>query len=276
MVGRSALALATLLVVASACASAPAPSPSPVVTPSPTAATPAISPSAAPTTPSPSPSVPPSPSPSPSPSPTPAPTAPAGSAADTFLFSDDFADPASGWGTGEQPSGQVAYVDGRFSITFQQAIRSLWGWRPVTPAGDQAWQVLRVGGTVEVGGPRGAAGWLCGASEPEGGARFLGGVVTGGGEWVIVSIVGKEVTALQRGALTAPPPGPLDLAVECLPEGQAVAVVVTLAGAEVGRATAEGGPLAWDMAGAYADTSEAGFSARFDDVLVHGGRPAGG
>lgn len=208
--------------------------------------------------------------------PSPSPTEP-GFHADTALFTDDFSDSSSqSWGTGTQDTGSIAYAEGGLRIDFAQPVNSLWSWRLL---GD-TWNVVRVSGRVTLATGSGSAGWMCGATAND----LVAAVVNTAGEWVFVEVEGRpgsrpRSTSLQSGRL---PDGVAAgtshlLTLECA--GSATgALRLRMLVDEVEVATFErgNGLERFDRVAAYADTTEAGFAATFDDAAVTGGDTFGG
>jgi hypothetical protein len=214
--------------------------------------------------------LPPSLTPSQAPSGTPRPTLPpgAGLGADTLESQDDFSQPGS-WGTASDATGSIVYVGGELAITVNVATSGLWSWH-VPPLPD-AHRILRVQGTIEVGGSR--AGLMCGDSTPD----FLFGVISWDGKWYIGSIVGDATTTLASGDLPegAMPDasGHADLSVECAVTGGTTdRVLLRVNGMQVADfdAAPQIGPF--DHAAVYGEAGDSPpETVTFDDVSVMSG-----
>jgi hypothetical protein len=207
-----------------------------------------------------------SPLPSASPRPTLAPGA--GLGADTLESQDDFSQPGS-WGTASDASGSVAYVDDALAITVNTATSGLWSWH--VPTLPEAHRVLRVVGTIDVGGSR--AGLMCGNGTPD----FLFGVISWDGRWYVGSIVSRSTTTLASGDLPegAMPDasGHADLSVECAVTGGATdRVLVRVNGIQVADfdSAPEIGPF--DHAAVYGEAGDSPpQTVTFDDVSILSG-----
>jgi hypothetical protein len=219
---------------------------------------------------SPGPTASPPPSPSPAPTGSPRPTLAPGTGlgADTLESQDDFSQPGS-WGTASDATGSVAYVSGGLAITVNTATSGLWSWH--VPPLPEKHRVLRVQGTVEVGGSRG--GLMCGNGTPD----FLFGVISWDGKWYIGSIVGNATTTLASGDLPegAMPDasGHADLSVECAVTADATdRVLVRVNGMQVADfdAAPQVGPF--DHAAVYGEAGDSPpQTVSFDDVSVMSG-----
>lgn len=267
--GAMAAAAFVSVLLATACASEPVVDPSPGSSSEATASAPAsASPRPSPSfEPLPTSTVAPSPSPSSSPSPGPTLAPPVGQ----IIFRDDFSDARSPlWGTGDEPSGSVAYADGALRIDLTVDLNSLWSWRAFEP--ERGLEVVVTEGTVTTSGS-GAAGWLCGSEDD----RFVGGLLHSSGEWVVVDITGSTSTALDRGPLPegVDPALPHLLTVQCSGTSAGpMRVRLLVDGEEAVSLEQATGIAAFDRVGAYAFADEAGYSAAFDDAAVYSPGPS--
>ena len=106
------------------------------------------------------------------------------------LFSDDFSDPASGWGTGTLATGTIEYeVTGALVVKITQPGQSLRS----TYRLDTAWNVLRIDATVTPTG-EGHFGLACAASLNE----MVGALVDTNGDLTFFRITGGTVSVLSR------------------------------------------------------------------------------
>ncbi len=275
--------IALLAIVSVGCVSVTSPTAAPTAVPGPTAlATPEQT--AAPTPAPPSPSAEPSAIPTASSGTEPSPSAAAsvdggtspspgtGFPADTPLFTDDFSDTASVlWGTGTQEQGTIAYADGALRIAFTLGDRSQWSWRRL----DEVWSVVRIGGSVTLSPGPGAAGWMCGAA-PD---AFVGGVINNDGEWVFIEVVAGSTTSLDRGPLpsTLPATTTHDITLECAGTGTgALRLRMLVDDQEIATYERDTGLQVFDRVAVYADTTQPGFTATFDDAEAAGGDGSGG
>jgi hypothetical protein len=209
-------------------------------------------------------------SPAPTPSQRPRPTlAPgAGLGADTLESQDDFSQ-AGNWGTATSATGSVAYTGGKLAITVNTATSGLWSWH-IPPLPDPH-RVLRVEGTIDVGGSRG--GLMCGNGTPD----FLFGVISWDGKWYIGSIISRTTATLDSGDL---PDGALPdsnglahLSVECaVTGGIADRILLRVNGIQVADfdAAPQLGPF--DHAAVYGEAGDSPpQTVTFDDVKVTSG-----
>jgi hypothetical protein len=188
--------------------------------------------------------------------------------ASTPLFSDTFDDPASGWGTGSTPGGNVEYVDGALLVRASTAGHWVWSYRPL----EAGQNIVRLEGTFTASGP-GYQGLLCTNTEEQ----FHGAVLNADGRWVFITLTdaGAEVlTTGEEQAWTISPAAPLRMALDCA--GTATgAFRMQLSLPEAGLAVHyEGGldgPDAFDRVGLYGEALADDYTLRVDDVLAFGG-----
>jgi hypothetical protein len=104
--------------------------------------------------------------------------------ADTLLYYDDFSDPNSGWGTGDNAGGSVAYVDG--GLHFVPAAVGAWLWS--RREANDAWNVMRVEANVTPS-HAGYAGLLCSADDID----LYGAVANADGAYIFVHLTSAGV-----------------------------------------------------------------------------------
>jgi len=192
----------------------------------------------------------------------------AGLGADTLESQDDFSQPGS-WGTASDATGSVAYVEDALAITVNTATSGLWSWH--VPPLPEPHRVLRVTGTIDVGGSRG--GLMCGNGTPD----FLFGVISWDGRWYVGSIVNRSTTTLTSGDLPdgAMPDasGHADLSVECaVTGGPSDRILVRVNGIQV--ADFDGAPQLgpFDHAAVYGEAGDSPpQTVTFDDVSILSG-----
>ncbi len=209
-----------------------------------------------------------SPSPASSPSPRPTLAASAGLGAGTLQSQDDFSQPGS-WGTASDSTGSIAYANEALAITVSGAASGLWSWH--VPPLPEPHRVLRVTGTIDVGGTRG--GLMCGNGTPD----FLFGVISWDGQWSVGSIVSDATTTLASGDLPdgAMPDasGHADVSVECAVTGGTTdRVLVRVNGIQVADVdvTPHLGPF--DHAAVYGEAGDSPpQTVTFDDVSIFSG-----
>jgi hypothetical protein len=282
---RTILSTTAAAIVAVGCVSVSAPTALPgptttlgITTPAPQTptATPTTQPTASPS-PSPTTEVTATPSSSASPAPTES-AVPSGSAqpsaavpidfgADTIEFYDDFSITTSGWGTGSNDGGTVAYADE--ALRFDTTANGSWIWSRRLL--DDAWNVLRVEGSLTPSGP-GYAGLMCATDDND----LYGLVANGDGLYVFLHLTstGAEVISTGQEPGWAMQPGTSNqMALDCA--GTSTGVFRLQASRPalgvVANFESTEGPASFDRAAVYAEASSDGFSLFVDDVYVYGG-----
>jgi len=182
------------------------------------------------------------------------------------LFSDDFSDPASGWGTGTLATGTIEYeVTGALVVKITQAGQSLRS----TYRLDTAWNVLRIDATVTPTG-EGHFGLACAASLNE----MVGALVDTNGDLTFFRITGGTVSVLSRQDTSLPIVAgmPVEIALECAGTASAATRLrVEIDGALAGTYDgADDGPATFGELAVVAEAVTAPFSVAVDELSVGG------
>jgi hypothetical protein len=192
--------------------------------------------------------------------------------ASTPLFSDNFDDPESGWGTGSTPGGNVEYLDSSLLIRAATAGHWVWSYRPL----DAGQNIVRVEGTFTAS-TSGYQGLLCTNTDEQ----FRGAVVNADGRWVFITLTDAGTQVLTTGedpAWIILPAVPMRMALDCA--GTATgAFRMQLSRPDAGFAVrydgGPDGPAAFDRVGLYAEALADDYTLRVDDVLAFGGGGGG-
>jgi hypothetical protein len=187
--------------------------------------------------------------------------------ADTLLFADDFSDDTSGWGTGTNAGGEVAYVDG--ALQFDTAAQGAWMWSRRLNA--TAYNVIHAEAEFTPSAA-GYQGLLCSRSDDE----LWGGVVNADGLVAFIKLGSDGATILTSGTLTGWEIAPTEttrIAIDCagtatgsfrmqlsLPD---IGLVSNYEGTE--------GPDLMDRVGIYGESSADPYSLRVDNLFAYGG-----
>lgn len=187
--------------------------------------------------------------------------------ADTLLFADDFSDDTSGWGTGTNAGGVVAYVDE--ALQFDTSAQGAWMWSRRLNA--TAYNVMHVEAEFTPSAA-GYQGLLCARSDNE----LWGGVANADGLVAFIKLTGDGATILTSGTLVGweiAPTQTTRIALDCA--GTATGSFrMQLSLPDIGLAQSyEGtdGPDMLDRAGIYAESSADPWTLRVDNLFAYGG-----
>ncbi len=253
-----------------------------VTTPGPASSSPSASPTASPSA-TPAPTASPSPTSSPSVAPTdtaqptssasadPSPTSGTGFDPRDLLFEDAFDDDSSGWGVGNTPGGDIAYVDG--ALQFSLPANGNWIWSRRNTG--------EINGTVRIVGEftllaDGGVALLCVSGDLLYGAM----VSTGGGySFVRIGADGAEILADDEAAgLDVAAGTPTRFVLECagVATGSFRMQLWMIGTGPVGIYESDEGPENFDRVGAYVEAAGDEFVARLEQVHAFGVTGAGG
>jgi hypothetical protein len=184
------------------------------------------------------------------------------------LFRDDFSTTAN-WGVYDAEAASVDGENGGLRFRLRTDSQNRWNWHTL----ETSTPVMRFGITAAFEPGAGAAGPMCGSVGDA--PSFFGGVVNTGGEWVLVRIVGNELTVIDRGAvpgLDLSEGGTPRLEIECAVTGGAGdRVAFFVDGVNVADAVDASSFGPFDKAGLYADVAKGPFQVIFDDAVILGG-----
>jgi hypothetical protein len=188
--------------------------------------------------------------------------------ASTLLFTDTFDDPASGWGTGSTPGGQVDYFESTLQFATVADGTWVWSYRPL----ESTQNVVRME-TVFTASAAGYQGLLCANSED----TLYGAVANADGRWVFIRLTdaGAEIITTDDDPAWAILPGAATrLRLDCAGTTTG-SFRMQLALPDSGLvARYEGGadgPASFDRVALYGEASAAGFTLRADDASAFGG-----
>jgi hypothetical protein len=187
--------------------------------------------------------------------------------ATTLLFTDDFSDDTSGWGTEANEFGSSSYADGTLLIDIPAASNSQFSGRQL----DTTQNVLHVEGFFTPSAA-GFQGLLCANSEEE-----LYGAVAGGADtWAFVKLTSDGASVLSSNTepgWTIPAGETTLMALDCAgtATGQfRMQLVLPDTGLAVQFEDSEG-PLSFDRVGVYGEAGPGAYSLQVDDVSAYGG-----
>ena len=196
-----------------------------------------------------------------------APTPSAGPLFDTrdLLFEDTFDDDASGWGVGNTPGGDIAYVNG--ALTFDLPVNGNWIW--------SRRETGEVNGTVRLLGEFSASsdsrfGLLCVSGE-----ELYGAVLSTSGGYAFVRIGedgAEELGGDDSASLDVPTGEPTLFMLECA--GRATGAfrmqLWQVDTGPIGIYESDEGPRNFDRVGAYVEAFSDDFSGRLETVYAFG------
>lgn len=184
----------------------------------------------------------------------------------TEIFTDDFSDPASGWGTGTADAGSIARDEpGALTIEVTQKNQTLRSGRVLR----EHWNVLRIEAAMTPIEGEGRLGLLCGESIND----TLGGMVATSGGVIFFRLAGGVATLIARDDEAGGPRElgrPVRLAFECAGTSTGSTRLRLEADDELLFAhdgTAEG-PAAFNHVAIHAEATGESFAMRADDVWV--------
>jgi hypothetical protein len=189
--------------------------------------------------------------------------------ATTPLFSDTFDDPNSGWSTGTNEGGTVAYVDSALQV--DTTVQGAWlAPRRLTGSTDN---VVHIEALFTPSAP-GYQGLLCANADDE----LWGAVVNADGMYVFIKLGSTGATLLsddQQEPFQMLPGATTRLSLDCAGTATGgfrmqLSSPGTNIGAQYMGASGEG-PESFDRVGIYAESGAHPYTLRVDDLLVFGG-----
>ncbi len=268
--------VATMILVG-ACTSTPGstatPGASAVVTPGPVASPSVAATTSSTTTPT-SPNT--TATPAPAPSGTPLPTQPGASptsgdfGANTLLFTDDFSDTSGGWATPSYNQGTNITYDPTETLKLNMVSSA--GYSASGAIDDQAWDVLRVEGTLlpEAGDNLGYFGLLCGDATDD----LYGAVISNHGRYVFLRMEGliTRVLFMELATLPVTSGSPVRIRLECAGTATgSLRLQLSVGSTVIDTYQGADGPESFRHVGVFGEAIGDTFVVFLDDVEAFGG-----